>query len=622
MAVFKCKMCGGSLEVSTGMTVCECAYCGTQQTLPKDLSDAASNQFNRANNLRMKCEFDKAQELYEKIVAENPDESEAYWGIVLCHYGVEYVTDPATSKKIPTCHRTQFEAIRADMNYKSALEKASSEQKVLYEKEAAEIDELQKNILNIVHNEEPFDIFICYKETDKNGKRTEDSVITNDIYHQLTQEGLKVFYAPITLEDKIGREYEPYIFAALNSAKVLLAVGTKPEHFNAVWVKNEWSRFLKIMKKDRSKMLIPCYKNMDAYELPEEFSHFQAQDMSKIGFMQDLIRGIKKIAGKPASNITTESDDKTAPLLKRAFLYLEDKDWKNADAYCERVLDMNPENSQAYICKLMAEFHVSKFEMLADCKGALNRSLNYKNAYKYADSQTKSKLDDYNKSAIYNKAFEILKQAITNEECSAAAQLFSLIKEYKDSMQKIEECNNKAAEIKEKEENKRQEEERKKQEEQRKIQEKARISEELQKKRTSLERKLKIFSILAAIAIAGIYLLYIIISKPWEKVEACDADTLSDVFKFLFSMTKPVGIAALLIGIAAGIEDKLCGEFWVCAGSQMAIVMITMFSHGGGFVPLIMLVFALIRSLIGIIPFFISKFITSHIYRKYIRISE
>ena len=48
-------------------------------------------------------------------------------------------------------------------------------------------------------------------------------------------------------------------------------------------------------------MLVPAYKDMDPYDLPEEFSHLQAQDMSKLGFMQDLIRGIKKIvsAGAP-----------------------------------------------------------------------------------------------------------------------------------------------------------------------------------------------------------------------------------------------------------------------------------------------------------------------------------
>ena len=53
----------------------------------------------------------------------------------------------------------------------------------------------------------------------------------------------------------MGTEYEPYIFSALNTSRVMLSLGTKPEYFNAVWVKNEWSRFLKIMKKDRSKLL-------------------------------------------------------------------------------------------------------------------------------------------------------------------------------------------------------------------------------------------------------------------------------------------------------------------------------------------------------------------------------
>ena len=43
--------------------------------------------------------------------------------------------------------------------------------------------------------------------------------LANDLYHQLTQEGFKVFFSRITLEDKLGTAYEPYIFAALNSVK-------------------------------------------------------------------------------------------------------------------------------------------------------------------------------------------------------------------------------------------------------------------------------------------------------------------------------------------------------------------------------------------------------------------
>ena len=77
--------------------------------------------------------------------------------------------------------------------------------------------------------------------------------MAQDLYYQLVQEGYKVFFSRITLEDKIGMAYEPYIFAALNSAKVMVVVGTKPEYFNAVWVKNEWSRFLKLIKSNKNK---------------------------------------------------------------------------------------------------------------------------------------------------------------------------------------------------------------------------------------------------------------------------------------------------------------------------------------------------------------------------------
>ncbi len=34
MAILRCKMCGGNLTVEEGMTVCECEYCGSKQTVP------------------------------------------------------------------------------------------------------------------------------------------------------------------------------------------------------------------------------------------------------------------------------------------------------------------------------------------------------------------------------------------------------------------------------------------------------------------------------------------------------------------------------------------------------------------------------------------------------------
>ncbi len=293
--VFKCKICGGNIELEKGSTVGKCDSCGTKQTLPIIDSDKREKLYDRANNLRRSNDFDSALEVYEQILNDKPDDAEAYWSILLCMYGIEYVEDPYTHERIPTVNRTQVTPIFNNANYKMALKYADIEQQLIYKEEAEKINEIQRGILAISEKVEPYDVFISYKETDANGRRTIDSVLATDLYDKLCKEGFKVFFSKISLEDKIGTAYEPYIFGALKSAKVMIVLGTRPEYFNAVWVRNEWSRFLGFIKvSDGKKILIPVYRDMNVYDLPRELSLLQAQDMSKIGFEQDLIRGIRK----------------------------------------------------------------------------------------------------------------------------------------------------------------------------------------------------------------------------------------------------------------------------------------------------------------------------------------
>lgn len=455
MAIFKCKMCGGTLEFNPGDTVAVCDSCGTKQTLPRLDGDKKANLYDRANHFRRNNEYDKAMSIYEQILAEDSTDAEAYWSLVLCRYGIEYVEDPASGKRIPTVNRAQFTSVFDDDNYKSALRCADAAQKEIYEAEAKAINEIQKGILAISQKEEPFDVFICYKETDSRGARTPDSVLANDLYHQLTQEGFKVFFSRITLEDKLGSAYEPYIFAALNSAKVMVVLGTRPEYFNAVWVKNEWSRYLALIKNGAKKMLIPAYKDMDPYDLPEEFSHLQAQDMGKLGFMQDLIRGIKKIvasdeqktAAKPAAPAAAGSTG-AAPLLERAFLFLEDGKWSDADTYCEKVLDIDPKNAQAYLGKLMAELQVSKRGQLSDCAQPFDKNENYLKILRFGDEALNTELRGYidkrNKNAIYNEACSVMKSAAAQMAFLKGAELFKSISGFRDADALAAQCLEKA----------------------------------------------------------------------------------------------------------------------------------------------------------------------------------
>lgn len=454
MAIFKCKMCGGTLEIDNNQTTVTCEYCGTQQTLPKLDDDRKANLYDRANHFRRNNEFDKAMGIYEQILNEDKMDAEAYWSLVLCRYGIEYVEDPSSRRRVPTINRVQFTSILADEDYKSALQYADISQRSIYELEAKAIDKIQKEILAISNKEDPFDVFICYKESDNTGKRTPDSVLAQDLYYGLKNEGFKVFFSRITLEDKLGSAYEPYIFAALNSAKVMVVLGTKPEYFNAVWVKNEWSRYLSLIKQGQKKMLIPAYKDMDPYDLPEEFSHLQAQDMSKLGFMQDLIRGIKKIvrADQPKVTVVKETVVKsesanTDNLLKRALLFIEDKDYDSANEYAEKVLDINPECSDAYIVKLLIDLRLTTPSQISSCKSPIDKNPNYIKALRFAQGDDRAKIENYNKAILEHLELE-RKLGIYNQGCNLmksgkydnAISYFSQVKDFKDSSENIQKC--------------------------------------------------------------------------------------------------------------------------------------------------------------------------------------
>ncbi len=446
MYTYTCKMCGGTITAEEGKGVAVCEYCGMHQTLPKSEDEGVITLFDRANNLRRKnFEFDEAHRCYEQLVGKGTKDPEAYWGLVLCKYGIEYVEDKATGTYIPTCHRTQVESVLTDVDYQFALEYADDAQRKVYEYEAKRIDQIQKNILTIASEEEPYDVFICYKETDDETKeRTRDSVDAEEIYYRLTNEGFKVFYSNITLEGKLGYQYEPCIFAALNSAKVMLVIGTKLEYFTAPWVKNEWSRFLKIVAKDknRRKKLFPCYRDIDPYHLPADFTHLQALNMNKIGFIEDIIRGIKKLIPKeepkPVEKVIIQQTEAPAgnnpsvlSLLNRANLFLEDGDFENANAYADRILDIDAYNGEAYIIKLLVDYKCKKENQLANLQESFEKNVNYVKAVRYCTAEGVKNLKEYIVAYYRNMQARILRLVEQSSSKEALKKSLNAVAEFK-----------------------------------------------------------------------------------------------------------------------------------------------------------------------------------------------
>ena len=190
---------------------------------------------------------------------------------------------------------------------------------------------------------------------------------------------------------------------------------------------------------------------MSPYELPDEFSHLQAQDMGKIGAVQDLIRGVKKLirsdSQKTEKVIITGNQPASAPLLKRAFMFLEDGDFENAGIYCERVLDIDPENAEAYLAKLMVEKRVKSRSDLANCAQPFDDSRNYRNAIRFGDDKLISELEGY-----INNIRERVEQERLTDICNKAVQemnsanyqqaieFFKSIEGFRDSSELIKKC--------------------------------------------------------------------------------------------------------------------------------------------------------------------------------------
>lgn len=419
MLMWKCRMCGGDLTLTdAAQEICTCEYCGSKMPVPNGLNEEKIQLYNRANHFRSACEFDKAAAMYGQILDKDGKEAEAFWGLCLCNYGIEYVIDPKTQRRIPTCHRTVYKSILQDENYKQAIESASPAKKLLYRMEAEYIEQVQKRILAISAEKEPVDIFISYKETDRMGRRTIDSVLSQECYDVLSKAGYKVFFSRISLEKVIGETYEPYIFSALASAKIMLVVTTSSENVNSVWVKNEWSRYLKMAEDDSRKKLVVAYKDMDPYDLPLEFGGIQSLNMGTLGYTQDLLRGVQKLLGEAKqesrpirSTIEADADR----LVKNAEAFIRLHNYNDARDSFEKATKKNPEDWRAWwgLYRLDANnLSLTGKEKISDF--LIPQEIYYKNAIAMAPDGKKNELiHEYNS---YWKQREYLLNALAQNE--------------------------------------------------------------------------------------------------------------------------------------------------------------------------------------------------------------
>jgi hypothetical protein len=316
-----------------------CPWCGNFTPVPK----VDPERFNHANKLRLEKQFDLALAEFEQLAAEKPNDCEIYWNLVLCRYGIEYVDDVDGTKK-PTCNRMSYDSIFEDPDYQLALEYADGESHMRYQEMAAEINRVLSEIAGLARRQKQVDVFISYKETDGFGQRTLDSTYAQSLYDELTRRGFEVFLSRVSLKDYAAMEYEPIIFSALQSAKVMVVIGTSREYLESPWVRNEWSRFKVMMDRDSQKKMAIVYKNMDISDLPEEFGLMKKEAIEAgLGFEQDLGISIENLIGskrKPEASVYTSVNDiKVDNLIKRGMQEIEHGHLDKAREYFDKVLE-------------------------------------------------------------------------------------------------------------------------------------------------------------------------------------------------------------------------------------------------------------------------------------------
>ena len=373
MGGLKCKMCGSNLDIGDSITVCKCEKCGTSQTVPDIEDDKELKLFERAGRLRFNCDFDKAAGIYNTITDSYTEEAEGYWGLILCKYGIEYA-DNASGKKVPVCHRISYDSVMDDEDFELVMENSDSESRAIFREEAKIIEENRKKYIQIAESEQPYDIYISYRAKDDNGDKTAVSEIAGHLYNKLTSAGYSVFLSEAALKGKKQSDCEPYIYSALNSANVMLALGTSYDDYNDVWVKNEWNRYLEIAEKNKNKCLIPCYKDVDEYDIPKEFAGLKVCQLGNDDTFNNIMAEIANVVkpesvnqpapepekAEPAEEIELEEIEIIEPvdinkLLDEGFSAISDKNWKEANKLFFQVLDEEPDNSKAYWGQLLVQ---------------------------------------------------------------------------------------------------------------------------------------------------------------------------------------------------------------------------------------------------------------------------
>lgn len=440
-ASFVCPTCGSrEFEDLDDKIKCKCCfntYDKTEDKLP------FTNDLSQADNFRQMADFTHAKMIYKRVIDENPDAdlTSAYWGVYLCDNNVVFEKD-GKGDVFPSFYKVLTEQSVENEYYQRAIECSTAfhpDKTANLVALAGKIDNDRKMYWDINAKSEPFDVFICFKND--NGL---SSMWAREIYNRFTRK-YNVFFSEETLKyiKSLYREYEPNIYYALYTAKVMIVICKDRKELESQWVQNEWFRFSEINKRaGMGKAIIPIFvDDFNPNNLPESLWHTQglkadhqlianleeqlkeyllhdsssaAKGSSKVdkeriekdrALEKELQHRLSELEKSLKDTALSESVVKIQNLLNIMWIKIQEfGEFNEAKERANEIIRINADCSKAWLGLAYIDFYArSEEDFIKNFRYYENS--NYKLAYKYATEEEQDHFDKlYDQYEINNQA--------------------------------------------------------------------------------------------------------------------------------------------------------------------------------------------------------------------------
>ena len=416
-----CGICGGAVSADENGVSGVCGHCGNKMMYPG--SDI--KKINRITYLRNSPRFDEAEKLAKELTEDFPDDCEAHWNLLLCEYGIQYVREGSNLYAVCRKDISELPAFKESENYKAAVEKASEELRPGYVELGDAIEDSVSITRNVLKQEKSYDVFILSRDN----ATAEEDIEGDKIYLRFTSNlDFSTFYAPEMMKETDAVEKAAQTVFALKNSKIFLPSFRTKDDLHDGFLEYAVNMFCAEAKKDKEKLVFPIFdaSAMLFQQLPEKLvwydDIFNCADDEFMREISDKVESILKPevnAIEPETLVTATAANKEN-LVKRAYMFLEDGEFETADSYFDKILDIDIEDSRAYIGKLLAECKLRNEDEIPNLPQTVTDDKNFKKALRFATPEQKARYEALNGAIV--ERIETEKREIAEQRAKLQAE--------------------------------------------------------------------------------------------------------------------------------------------------------------------------------------------------------